>query len=982
MLSTPASWRVGVDEQRALDSSYSSHSATVQQTTCQAAIRWCPLAGCGRVPAEPVSLRRSTCIVDYSTLPYQFGLLMPNPVIEPNDQARRVFATHGLCRHLLWRVHTHRRRPTSTRRRSLAARAVTVGLTVLAVAATTAALPARDDHSASSTAPTSSGAAPTSGELEQTGPDQQRWSSVPGSRIVLNPYDFNSPLTPVQQSTGPQLPLSAGYYAADEANVARDIVEVYQRPAGDPPPPDIDVGFHDDFVTLDPAWVPEPGVEPTTVDEALHLHLAADAPNAWGALSREVTLDVDTHQQVQITVTSAEAAWALKVNDGTQPVDTTLQGDTHQVGTFTYDLAAATGWTGTKTFQLKLFAVGRGATLVVDDVRIQSEPVPWLQSAESFTTSWLPHSLPFDASYANGSHLTGQDVFYDKQSVIRELTFAGLPADGSAIQIAGAYSGAVSSDSARRTVTISHATYRYAIAVPAAEARIDYYASRNDLIAGGPTVPEPSPTGFWALTITPDAKTFTTQVGVGFAAAAEPVEAAARRAREAARARPGSASARWERFWDNQLATVPHPQDYTIRAVNDKGVTAAQVRAAYYRAWVFLLADVLPPEPEVGYAYPQLATGKPSMWNYGAEGARASASWDALMGMQYLAYVDPTTAWRAFTGLMTLVDDDGMLGGESLPSRKAQTAWILYVLTGDKARLQAIYPALRRHLLWARENPRWIFGDHDDPNERDAEFVVSLLVDFGYAKRIAATLQKPNEVAFWQNQYDTFFDDYLRWFWETPTSEPRQYYFLDTGQESPGNTLWVTTGLHLPTISGDYRAGLLSRFHNTYDPAANLAGFGFPNIKAPDVTYTTYGLLEQGLPEEATGLTEIVLRDMVRAGEYAEVYQPGPEGPEGKGVRPSLFGAVNVIDSVWLRNGYRMDAGDPRFVLLDVSGSEQEGIDGLRLQGRTLHVRADAEREQVVLSGSLIRGRPECRVVSTPIGTTVPLPAGCATVDW
>jgi hypothetical protein len=869
-------------------------------------------------------------------------------------------------------------RPTLLARIALVAAVATATLTVSPAGAT----PASD-------AATGAVPPPTAADLAQTGPDQQRWLSVPESRIVLNPYDFNSRRTPVEQSTGPELPLSAGYYAGDEASTVRNLLSLYQRPAGEPPAPDIDVDFHDSFSSLSPSWSAEPGLVPTVADDQLHLTLGTDAPNAWGALSRELTLDVDAYPQVQITVTGAEAAWALKVTDGTQPVDTILQGDTHQEGTFTYDLAEATGWTGTKTFQVRLFAVGKGQRLDVDDLRIQSKPVPWLRSAETFSTTWLPHALPFTASYGQGGKAKGQDFFHDENSITRSLSFTGLSTDGGAVQIAGAYAGPVSFDRDQRTLTVEHEHYRYAVAVPAADAEIAFYASENDLIAGGPTLSEPGRTGFWALTVAPGQgdTSLATQVGIGFAPASDATVVAGRRARDAATRAGADVDPRhWERYWDRLLSRVPRPHDFAVSAVDDRGVPPADVRATYYRAWVFLAADVLPPEPEVGYDHPQLAAGKPSMWNFGAHGARASASWDSLLGMQYLAYVDPETAWRSYTGLMSLVDDDGMLGGESLPSRKAQTAWILYALTGDTARLRAIYPDLRRHLLWARANPRWIFGDHDDQNERDAEFVVSLLLDFGYAGRIAAALGEAEEVEFWQGQYDTFFADYLRWFWETPTSPPRQYYFLDTGAESPGNTLWVTTGLHLPTIAGDHLEGLKKRFTDRYDAAADFGGFGFPDVKAPDVTWTTYGLLEQGMTRQAAGLVDAVLRDMVRSGEFAEVYQPGPNGPEGTGVRPSLFGAVNVLDAVWLRNGYRMDAGDPRFVLLGGSmeqgadGRPGGGVDGLRIRGRTLNLHTDGEHGQVHLSGSYVRDHPSCTTLDAPVGETVQLPAGCATV--
>ncbi|HEY6739026.1 MAG TPA: hypothetical protein VI076_09260 [Actinopolymorphaceae bacterium] len=193
-------------------------------------------------------------------------------------------------------------------------------------------------------------------------------------------------------------------------------------------------------------------------------------------------------------------------------------------------------------------------------------------------------------------------------------------------------------------------------------------------------------------------------------------------------------------------------------------------------------------------------------------------------------------------------------------------------------------------------------------------------------------------------------------------------------RESPGNTLWVTTGLHLESVPSDQLTGLKNRFLAEYDPDGELAGFDFPDVKAPDVTWTTYGLLEKGMLDQAQGFVDVLLRDMVRSGEFAEVYERGPDGLRGTGVRPSLFGAVNVVDVVWLPNGYRMDAGDPRFVLMP---GERGGIRGLRFGNRTLDVDIDATSGKVRLGGSLVRATPSCRTLELPLGRTAGIPESC-----
>src|SRR5690606_38566049 len=56
----------------------------------------------------------------------------------------------------------------------------------------------------------------TSTDLLETGEKQRRWLSLPQSRIVVNPYNFWSPLRPFQYNNGPDLPLHIGYYVGGE----------------------------------------------------------------------------------------------------------------------------------------------------------------------------------------------------------------------------------------------------------------------------------------------------------------------------------------------------------------------------------------------------------------------------------------------------------------------------------------------------------------------------------------------------------------------------------------------------------------------------------------------------------------------------------------------------------------------------------------------------------------------------------------------
>lgn len=812
--------------------------------------------------------------------------------------------------------------------------------------------------------------APTAADLEQTGPDQQRWLSLPDSRIVVNPFNFQSQASALEQSTGPELPLHLGYFAGDDGYALNDLMSVYQRPPGAPPGGGTTIDFEDDFTTLDPAWSAEPGLQYGVTNGRLELSLPQGGP-AWAALTRRVTVDLDQYPSMQIRVPQAGAgtAWALKVNDG-QPVDTFVQSDSVATGVFTYDIAELTGWEGVKTFDIRIFIVGQGAPAAFDEIRMQSNVEPWLRTATEQEHSWLPHTLPYSASYADGMQVAGEDFLHDRNSVTRTLAFDDLPTDGSSVVLSGAYSGALAFDAATNAVTVRSGPYEYTADLPGSGGQLKYYASAEDLLVGGPELTAPGDTGVWALglAVPPGQTSHDVAVGVGFATTAEPAGSATQRAAAAATS-PGPAQ--WEAFWTDQLAGVPHPQSFGLTAVDGLGVTAADVRDSYYVAWTTLLANVLPAQPEAGFDYRQIAEGKASLWTEGAEGARASTNWTSFMAVQYLAYVDPDLAWEIFEGMMSLVDEDGMIGGEGLPTRRAQGAWVLYQVTDDLDRLEQSYDALRLNLLWSKANPRWIYGTNDNPNERDADFVASALIDLGYAQQIADALGRPDEVTFWEQQHDELFADYLEWFWDTPTSEPLEYRHLNDWWSHRGTTLWVSQGLHVPALTGDHLTGLLNRFLGEYDPTVEFGGFAFPNVKFAEVENVTYGLLDQGLVDEATEFSQLVLRDVIRTGEFGEVYDLGPTA---LGVRPSLFGTLNVVHAVLLMNGLRIDQGDPMFVALPGATG---GVSGLTLHDRSLNVKVSASKERVILSGSLVRGPATCRILEAPLGKTVAPPPHC-----
>ncbi|MEU8008095.1 integrin alpha [Catellatospora sp. NPDC049111] len=190
---------------------------------------------------------------------------------------------------------------------------------------------------------------------------------------------------PAQQAAGPRLPFGVGTYLSDKALSVPSLMSARH---GYP----IEVGFEDPFTELDPAWQADSWVTPTVSDGQLHLAVNADAPQIYGALSRWVELDVDEYPTVEIAVSGSPGLWALKVNDGTLPVDVELQGDTGDTGVHSYDLKQSTGWHGVKRFRLSIFTIGLDTSLTVDGIRVDSRAIGFADSFSDLDPAWQASS--------------------------------------------------------------------------------------------------------------------------------------------------------------------------------------------------------------------------------------------------------------------------------------------------------------------------------------------------------------------------------------------------------------------------------------------------------------------------------------------------------------------------------------------------------------------------------------------------------------
>lgn len=751
--------------------------------------------------------------------------------------------------------------------------------------------------------------APVSTDLRETGPGQRRDLSIPGSRIVLNPYNFRIPpgkKTAVQYSNGPDLPLNAGYLgSATSGHELDELLLIYRKQ--DKGPGKWRQAWQADTRSSS-FWGKSDQLILSHQSDGLNMYIPANATSEIQSVHTSAFVEADLNKTplLELHVPGGEALWAVKVHAEGAPTDVTLRYELGGNGVYHFDIPALTGWTGYCRFRIHIYMIGKEKRLTLGDMRLTGSDGP-LEEARQYSTSWEPHALSFKARWSDGSRLRGHDFFFNENVLVRTL----IPEDGGqekeqAYIIGGKFHGEVRKPTAHM-LTIKQKDISYAVSFGKASiGEFRYYSSYSDMRSGKNALVIPKEAGYWTTELRiPRSETAGTPVSVAFASNYLPEDSLLQRVSAPfTSGKHGIGNALQARIdgWDQLLEQVPHPKNFSLEEVPSMQVTPEQVRAAYYKAWCFLAMNVLPPDP-LYFPYRQIVTGKGSLWSEGHPFAPFSAAWESFIGIQLYAHLDPEAAADAFKGLLSLIDETGLLGGESLPSRKAQTAWLLYQKTADKALLQTTYAALKRYMAWRLQYPQWVYKDVSmlDPTKKDAEFVVSALIDITYLIRITKELGFPGETAFWNGKRKDLFGNYLRWFWESSRSVPVQMYNTRSGQRSSGHTIWVTTGLNVDLLEGEYLQSMIRYFRSVFRPEKTFGGFPMP--KYPDMAFTVRGLLKKGLKKEAQQLMEVNIRDVVRSGaHFSEQYTIGDQ-PFPDGVRPSLFGMAQLIDFVLLKNG-------------------------------------------------------------------------------
>ncbi|MHB1455689.1 MAG: hypothetical protein ACYC0V_02125 [Armatimonadota bacterium] len=754
--------------------------------------------------------------------------------------------------------------------------------------------------------------------------DYSKWFTAPHSRIVINP---NIPMRlPLAGGPAPSLPMNTAYYVGEKPVVLPCLWSwmpgTFESLRGD-----IIQRIVIDASPHSSNWSDEGAI--SNLDDG-KLSVKVAPGHHFGCASYKVTANLDETPYIIVNVSDADRLWALKVNSGSDDVDTILVSDTNQTGDFIVDIKAATGWNGTKTFILRMFSSdGEGANTVFSDMRFIGMK-EMLQKSTKMDTAWYPYKTVTKANIERSSlHVESSVCLPDESTISQSFTVR----NGSAgiLNLTGQFAeGDIRWDPGMKAVILTADKYSIAITASRQCRWVGTFPSWSSLLFGTDTKSvKPS---VWALEFKNVKPGDSIVISASFKpdGGAASVDSARKNADITAFNRAMDLK---QKEWNKRLSSIPHPLDFELKLTDKKGTTPDQIRNTYYRAWCFIISNILPSMPENNYPYPQFACGKASLWAEGHPKSRPSSQWESFIAMQLGAIIGPDTAWSAFEGMMSCVDADGSFGGEGLPARHMQTAWILYSQTSNAERLRAMYPAMKRLLMWKVSDPRWIFKGLTPPDMKDCEFVVHDLMDMSYAVRICDTLKMPDETSYWKSEIAKMADNYAKWFWDSPGSVPYRLYSGSTGQPlGPSNT-WTLPGLVLPPdqLSTPQRESLLKLLRDSLNEDIP---FLIPGLnKHATYNYTILGAYQYGEMTIAAKMAEAAMRSVTLAGEFAESYLSSyPATTEG--VTPSVFGAANIIDASLWHNGVVIGDGLP----IIANTGDAAGVEGFLVRGKPINI--------------------------------------------
>lgn len=535
------------------------------------------------------------------------------------------------------------------------------------------------------------------------------------------------------------------------------------------------------------------------------------------------------------------------------------------------------------------------------------------ESAKAVDTYWLPYMIGINATYSNGS-LDVSDYFIDKDTIGRKIT--NNSSEKIKIEITNPENGKWTNEANQFIFESNSELNKYYYVMSFKQ---DYELNQTD-------------TGY-ILEFNPGADI---DMALGFATKDQGVNYAKQNSEIINSTQSDELINDTKNMWQNLLRIVPAPKTFGVES-QQGDISSEDHKLLYYSAWTYLIGNMMEPTDETGYQFGQQLLGKASMQTEGAPISSGNNSWESILQLQLISLINPSFAEDAIYGFLSMVDANGELDGEVLPTRFAQTIWIIYNSSGNLDFLAKTYPSLKRFMEYKATNLHWIWGSTDTKDEVDSEFVISWLFDSTYIQKIANELGYSSEVTYWQELYDELLAKYYEYFFVDPESLEAQgaypsgtngvrtdghpadkstrgiwqrYYlehFNSDGSNMhnnvrgnlPENVHMILSGLIIDDLEPEYQERLMQLFEDVYAP--NLTLSGFTNYKYGPNSLLMYSLLENGM---VTELQTLLKNDLAKANKvwtFCELFKYDSDAPQG--TLPTSFSTNLIIENTMMLNG-------------------------------------------------------------------------------
>jgi hypothetical protein len=331
----------------------------------------------------------------------------------------------------------------------------------------------------------------TSVDLQDSGAAQQRWLSMPGSKLVINPDAFS---TGTDNSDLLRVPLNIGIMNIEgetpvvdktinnlmflmETNASNGVggTVLFTGHWGD----SMNFTYNKNELAVEPEG-----------DNKVKYYVTDTSANAWAGMTMKQFVECNFDKDVFLNVSVPECVGMFSLKGTIE-----AQADVRKTGALSYNLTEISKFTGKKKIQFTMYAIEKNNPVTFDLFEIKEIDKGNHFATEKATSTWAPYAITYNIKYPNGAAFEVTDFFADEQTIVRKLRCVAA----GAMVLGGEYNGTATYDSKTGYVQVEGDGFKYVVA-PKRKLNPKFYANEADMlaVANGTDAPAGT-TGFWTI---------------------------------------------------------------------------------------------------------------------------------------------------------------------------------------------------------------------------------------------------------------------------------------------------------------------------------------------------------------------------------------------------------------------------------------------------------------------------------------------------